>query len=85
MKIILILQEQHDTSDVNKLHSSSDEEVVQQDSRFDYYTMPSAANDDVELAGKEIPMTTHRQYSGTCYSVDTCIIHTLSKGPQRAP
>jgi len=34
-------------------HDSSDEEVIQQDARFDYYTMPTNTN-DTELAGKGV-------------------------------
>lgn len=55
----LFLQEKHEDPGVQDLHSSSDEEIVQQDSRFDYYTMPSTIpnpTDDIELAGNEIIM-----------------------------
>lgn len=50
---MLDIQDHHYNSVVQDHHdSSSDEEIVQQDAQFDYYTMPTT-NSDAELAGRD--------------------------------
>lgn len=48
---ILSIQEQGGGSDLQDPHGNSDEEIVQQDAQFDYYTMPVDTNSS-ELTGK---------------------------------